>query len=38
MLVALKTIDTSQAHATTTTMGDIVWLLNYVATHLDATI
>ena len=35
MLVALNAIVTAQAHATTTTMGDIVWLLNYAATHPD---
>ena len=38
MLAALNAISTAQAHATTTTMGDIVWLLNYAATHPDATI
>ena len=38
MLVALNNIATSQAHTTTTTIGDIVWLLNYAATHLDATL
>ena len=34
MLAALNAISTSQAHATTTTMGDIVWLLNYAATAM----
>ena len=38
MLEALNAISTAQANATITTMGDIVWLLNYVATHPDATI
>ena len=38
MLVALNTIATAQLHATTATMGDIVWLLNYTATHSDATL
>ena len=38
MLVALNAIATSQAHATTTTMGDIIWLLNYAATHSNATL
>ena len=38
MMVELNTIATSQAHATTTTMGDIFWLLNYVVTHSDATL
>ena len=38
MLVALNTIYTAQAHATTTTMGDTVWLLNYVATQSNATL
>ena len=38
MLAALNTISAAQANATTTTMGDIVWLLNYAATHSDATI
>ena len=37
-LVALNTIATAQSHATTTTNFDIVWLLNYAATHPDATI
>ena len=36
MLVALNTIATEQTHATTTTMGYIVWLLNYAATHPDS--
>ena len=38
MLAALNAISAAQAHATTITMGDIVWLLNYLATHPDATI
>ena len=38
MLVALNAIATSQSQATTITMGDIVWLLNYTATHPDATL
>ena len=38
MLAALNAISVAQANATTTTMGDIVWLLNYAATHSDATI
>ena len=38
MVVSLNAITTAQAHATTTTMGDIVWLLNYVVTHLNATL
>ena len=38
MLVVLNTISAAQANATTTTMGEIVWLLNYAATHPDATI
>ena len=38
MLVALNTIIVAQAHANTTIMGDIVWLLNYTATHSDATL
>ena len=38
MLVSLNDIATAQAHATTTTMGDIIWLLNYAATHPDATL
>ena len=38
MLAALNAISAAQAHATTTTMGDIVWLLNYTATHPDSTI
>ena len=38
MFVFLNTIATSQAHVNTTTMGDIVRLLNYVATHPDATL
>ena len=38
MPVALNTISTAQALATTTTMGDIVWLLNYAETHPDSTL
>ena len=38
MLAALNSISAAQANATTTTMGDIAWLLNYTATHPDATI
>ena len=38
MLASLNAISAAQAHATTTTMGDIVWLLNYVATHPSTTI
>ena len=38
MLSDLNAISAAQANATTTTMEDIVWLLNYVATHPDATI
>ena len=38
MLVDLSTISIAQDHATTTTMGDIVWLLNYMETHLGATL
>ena len=38
MVVSLNTISTAQAHATTTTMGGIVWLLNYAATHPNATL
>ena len=37
MFVSLNTIYTAQAHATTTIMWDIVWLLNYSATQPDAT-
>ena len=37
MLVALNDIATAQARATTTTMGDIVWLFNYAARQPDAT-
>ena len=33
MLVALNTIATYHDHATKTTMGDIVWLFKYAATH-----
>ena len=38
ILAALNAISAAQANATTTNMGDIVWLLNYAATHPDATI
>ena len=38
MSTALNAISVAQAHTTTTTMGDIIWLLNYAATHPDATI
>ena len=38
MLASLNTISAAKAHATTTTMGDIVWILNYTTTHPDATI
>ena len=38
MLAALNAISAAQANATTTTMGDIILLLNYAATHPDATI
>ena len=38
MLAALNDISAAQDHATTTTMGDIVCLLNYAATHPDVTI
>ena len=38
MLAALNAISAAQANATTTTLGDIVWILNYVATHPDATL
>ena len=38
MLVALNAIDTSQAHIKPTTMGYIIWLFNYVATHPDSTL
>ena len=38
MLAALNAISVLQANATTTTMGDIVWILNYAATHPNATI
>ena len=38
MLAALNAISAAQAHKTKTTMGDIVWLLNYAATHPNATI
>ena len=35
--MALKTIAKVQAHVTTTTMGEIVWLLNYATNHSDVT-
>ena len=38
MLAALNAISAAQANATTNTMGGIVWILNYAATHPDATI
>ena len=38
MLVTLNDIATEQAHSTTTTIGDIAWLLNYVETQPDATL
>ena len=38
MLIALNAIATAQAHAPTTTMGDLVWLLNHTDTHPDATL
>ena len=38
MFAALNAISVLQANATTTTMGDIVWILNYAATHPNATI
>ena len=38
MSVVLITITTLQSHSTTTTMGDIVWLLIHAATHPDATL
>ena len=38
MLAALNAISAAQSNATTTTMGDIVWLLHYVATHPNVTI
>ena len=38
MLADLNAISAAQAKATTTTMGDIVWLLNYADTHPNATI
>ena len=38
MLVALNTIATAQAHANTTTMGNIVWFFNYASTHPDVTL
>ena len=36
MLVVINSIATAQANATTTTMAEIAWLLNYAATHPDA--
>ena len=38
LLVALNTITTAQDHSHTTTMGEIIWLLNYAETHPDATL
>ena len=38
MLADLNAISVAQANANTTTMGDIVWLLNYTSTHPDGTI
>ena len=38
MLASLNAISAAQFNSTTTTMGDIVWLLNYAATHPYATI
>ena len=38
MLVALNAISTAQAHATTTTMGDLVRLINHTDTHPVATL
>ena len=38
MLVAFNAITTSQSHTITTTIQDIVWLLNYASTHPDATL
>ena len=38
MMVALNTITTAQDHTTTTTMGDIFWLLNYAEIHTNATL
>ena len=38
MFVALNTIAKEQEHTTTTTMGDIVWLLKYAATHPTTTL
>ena len=38
MLAALNSITAAQANTTTTTMGGIVWLLNYSATNPDVTI
>ena len=38
MLASLTATAMAQAHTTITTMGDIVWLLNYAKTHFDATL
>ena len=38
MLAALNAIYAAHSYATTTTMGEIVWLLSYAATHTDTTI
>ena len=38
ILASINAISASQANTTTTTMGDIVWLLNYTATPPNATI
>ena len=38
MLLALNTIATAQAHATTTTIGDIFWLSNYAGNHPNSTL
>ena len=35
MLVALNAIATAQAHITTTTMGNILWLLNFAETYTN---
>ena len=38
MLASLNAIATAQAHGTTTTMGEIVWLINYAATYPNTTL
>ena len=38
VLTDLNVISAAQANATKTTMGGIIWLLKYAATHPDATI